>query len=348
MRMLDLRRGLLISEWHQRDPLGRELRWRALRLVSLADRALGLQVVQFRVDAQSAQVRLEAPVETVNSDLALVQSNHRLAICQTATSGKRLAMASLAGLRADGRELPATSDEQLRRSWTWASSPGQSVTFWRIAALARGDEPCQDPGRLARTALNRARRVGWRGVLDRHAAAWQERWTASDLVVEGDEVAQQALRFAIYHLNSAANPDDEHVSIGARGLTGDAYLGHVFWDTEAYLLPFYTYTWPEAARALLLYRYHTLPAARAKAARMGYRGALYAWESADTGEETTPEMVIGPDGRPVPVLCGTLEQHISADIAYAVWQYWQATRDERFLLEAGARLPVEKGPLRGR
>ena len=69
----------------------------------------------------------------------------------------------------------------------------------------------------------------------------------------------------MYHLTSAANPEDERVSVGARGLTGDAYFGHVFWDTEIYLLPFYTAVWPEAARAMLMYRFHTLPAARAKA-----------------------------------------------------------------------------------
>ena len=83
--------------------------------------------------------------------------------------------------------------------------------------------------------------------------------------IEGDAASERALRFAIYHLNGAANPADERVSIGARALTGDAYLGHVFWDTEIYVLPFYVATWPEAARALLMYRYHTLPGARAKA-----------------------------------------------------------------------------------
>jgi hypothetical protein len=80
---------------------------------------------------------------------------------------------------------------------------------------------------------------------------------------------QEAVRFAVYHLTSAANPEDERVSVGARGLTGDAYFGHVFWDTEIYLLPFYVVVWPEAARALLMYRYHTLPGARAKADAMG-------------------------------------------------------------------------------
>src|SRR5262249_57219783 len=120
------------------------------------------------------------------------------------------------------------------------------------------------------------------------------------------------LRFAGYHLISAANPDDERISIGARALTGDAYLGHVFWDTEIFLLPFYTYTWPTAARTLLLYRFRTLEAARAKAAQMGCRGALYAWESADTGEEATPPYVRGPDGQVIPIRSGVAGQHISA------------------------------------
>ena len=91
----------------------------------------------------------------------------------------------------------------------------------------------------AAAALERSRKLGWRAILDAHEAAWNARWTASDVVIEGDEAIQKALRFAVYHLTSAANPEDEYVSIGARGLTGDAYFGHVFWDTEIYLLPFY-------------------------------------------------------------------------------------------------------------
>ena len=115
----------------------------------------------------------------------------------------------------------------------------------------------------------------------------------------------------------------------------------MFWDTEIYLLPFYTAVWPEAARALLMYRYHTLPGARAKADAMGYKGALYAWESADTGEETTPERVVGPGGELIDILTGRMEHHISADIAYAVWQYWRATGDDGFFLDAGAEILLE-------
>ena len=197
------------------------------------------------------------------------------------------------------------------------------------------------PHRKGPNALDRAKRAGWRDVLVQHEAAWAERWRLSDLGVVGDDAARQALRFAVYHLNGAANPNDERVSIGARALTGDAYLGHVFWDTETYVLPFYIATWPEAARTLLMYRYHTLPAARAKAVRMGWRGAMYAWESADTGEETTPDNVLNPRGETIRVLCGIQEQHITADIAYAVWQYWEATGDDRFMLDAGAEILLE-------
>jgi trehalose/maltose hydrolase-like predicted phosphorylase len=92
-----------------------------------------------------------------------------------------------------------------------------------------------------------------------------------------------------------------------------------------------------------MYRFHTLDGARAKAAGMGWRGALYAWESAATGAEMSPEQVIGPDRMVVAVLCGRQEQHISADVAYAVWQYWQATGDDDFLLQAGAEILLETG-----
>jgi trehalose/maltose hydrolase-like predicted phosphorylase len=244
-------------------------------------------------------------------------------------------------LQLDGRTLPPATLSPMRSSWVWQAVPGTIATLSRFAAFARSDSGAQELEGVVRSALDRARGSGWRALLEAHERAWAERWASSDIIVEGDEDAQKALRFAIYHLISAANPEDEHVSIGARALTGDSYLGHVFWDTEVYLLPFYILTWPEAARTLLMYRYHTLPGARAKAARMGYRGAMYAWESADTGEETTPENIIDLNGRPIAVLCGKQEQHISADVAWAVWQYWRATGDERFLIDAGAEILLE-------
>ncbi|MFY9642742.1 MAG: glycosyl hydrolase family 65 protein [Rhodomicrobium sp.] len=340
---LDLGRGALLSEWTLLKAPEVSMRLRTLRFVSMSERAIGMQLIQLEIEDGEAEIKLEASFEGLDTGLASKELDQDLGLWRTLHSGKGLAMAAASSLQLDGHDLPADALGELKSTWVWTSRPGQTVSFERSVAIVRSDSEAFDPGPHAREMLGAASRIGWRGVAAAHEAAWAIRWRRSDVQVEGDAEAQQALRFAIYHLNSAANPADERVSIGARALTGDDYHGHVFWDTEIFLLPFYTLTWPEAARALLMYRFHTLDGARAKAARMGWRGALYAWESADTGAETAPEQVIGPDRQIIPILCGTQEQHISADIAFAVWQYWQATADERFLREAGAEIILETG-----
>ena len=340
---LDVKRGALLAESRQLKASDVRIRLRTLRLVSLSERAIGLQLIQMEIEDGEVELTLEASFGGVNLGLICERLDHDLGVWRAHGSGKGLAMAAASSLQIDGQGLPPTALGPLKWSWSWKSRPGQVVCFERSVAVARSDTQGLDPGSGARDKLGVARDLGWRGVLAEHEAAWASRWQCSDVEVGGDAAAQQALRFAVYHLNGAANPADERVSIGARALTGDDYHGHVFWDTEIYLLPFYILTWPEAARALLMYRFRTLEGARAKAARMGWRGAFYAWESADTGAETSPEQVIGPDRQVIHILCGKQEQHISADVAYAVWQYWQATGDEGFLLDAGAEILFETG-----
>lgn len=198
---------------------------------------------------------------------------------------------------------------------------------------------------LALDAARRGAACRFAGLLEEHRRVWHAIWDRCDIVIEGDDFAQKAMRFAVFQMVQAAPRHTDRVSMGARGLSGEGYKGHVFWDTETFVVPFFTFTLPEIARNLLGYRYHTLPAARRNAASKGYRGAMFAWESADTGEETTP-----PWGDPDPVtgerrriLCGDLEHHITADVAYAVWQYCMATADEEFLLQKGAEILVETG-----
>jgi trehalose/maltose hydrolase-like predicted phosphorylase len=338
---LDMRRGTLRSEGRQLKAPDLGLRVHSCRFVSLSDRAIGLQLIRMEIEDGEIDVTLEASFEGTELGLITDWLGQDLGLWHTPHSGKHLAMATMAALQVDDRDIPPTAPGPLKSSWTWKSRPGQVVCFQRIVAIVRGDTKDRDPAKEARGKLNRAKDLGWLGVVEAHEAAWISRWRSSDVEVDGDAGAQLALRFALYHLNSAANPDDERVSIGARALTGDDYHGHVFWDTEIFLLPFYSLTWPQAARALLMYRFHTLEGARAKAAGMGWRGALYAWESADTGAEMTPEQVIGPDHQVIDVLCGKQEQHISADVAYAVWQYWQVTEDDSFLLNAGAEILIE-------
>ena len=338
---LDMRRGLVMTDWshYQTGVVGMHLS--TLRLVSLNERAVGLQVIRLGIDEGEADIALEAGFEGLDLGLVCTRVDDGVVEWRTHFSGKRLAMATALDFQLDGRSIPAESCGPLRYCWRWKTRPGQVAWLERIVSLVRSDNSASDPGPAAREKLETARQLGWRGVLKAHEKAWRERWEASDVAIEGDEAAQRALRFAIYHLISAASPNDDTVSVGARALTGDDYHGHVFWDTDIYLLPFYTWTWPEAARAALMYRFHTLNGAREKAAGMGWRGALYAWESTDTGLETTPAQVIGPDRRVIPVLCGTQEQHISADVAYAVWQYWQITGDDEFLQAAGAEILLD-------
>ena len=338
-RTLDMGRGVLLRAWRWRDKAGRVVRLRTLRFASLANRALAVQLARITVE-QPAVVCFEAWLASPAQRLLLERRDAELTVWRAAHAERRLALAHGMTVRLNGAALPGEPRGDEGRRWSWAATPGQPATFVRIVSMARGDV-AHDPGAPALVALHRARRSGPARLLAAHERAWAERRVASDVVVEGDNVAQRALRFAVYHLNSATNPDDERVSIGARALTGDAYLGHVFWDTEIFLLPFYTFTWPAAARALLMYRIHTLPAARAKATRLGYRGAVYAWESADSGDEATPPYVVTPDGQVVTIRCGTDEQHISADVAYAVWQYWQVTGDAVFLRDAGAEIVLE-------
>ncbi len=179
-------------------------------------------------------------------------------------------------------------------------------------------------------------------VIAAHVEAWRRRWSLAAIEVVGDEAAERALRFAAYHLVSAANPDDDgRASVGARALTGPAYRGHVFWDTDVFMLPFFIYTHPPSARALLGYRYRTLPAARERARGLGLRGALYPWESADRGDDVTPPAAVSASGEVLPVYSGLEEHHISADVAYAAWHYFEATGDDDFLVEEGAEMLVE-------
>ncbi len=183
--------------------------------------------------------------------------------------------------------------------------------------------------------------LSYEALLTAHEAAWARYWAASDVIIEGDDTAQQAVRYNLFQLLIAAPRDDDRVSIPGRTLSGFGYRGHVFWDTDIFMLPFFTFTQPKLARNLLMYRYHTLPAARRKARANGYEGAQYAWESATTGDETTPRWVPGPTGELVRIWTGDIQFHISADVAYAVWQYWQATGDDEFMRNYGAEIILD-------
>lgn len=172
-----------------------------------------------------------------------------------------------------------------------------------------------------------------------HKKAWEEKWETCQVEVDDDEV-RNAVRFVIYHLLIAA-PRGLDASIGAKALCSEWYGGHVFWDTEIYMLPFFLHTEPDTARSLLMYRYRRIGKAREKARGHGYDGAFWPWESALTGEDETPREWVDVDGKVVPVHHAEREIHICGDIVYAVWRYYLATGDLDFMLNAGLEIVFE-------
>ena len=222
------------------------------------------------------------------------------------------------------------------------AAPGQTVVVEKAVVVYTSRDV--DAGRVVDCAVQGVRNTpGWAPALEANRQAWDAEWARADVLIEGDDEAQLAIRFNLYPLLIAAPRHDDRVNIGAKSLSGFGYRGHAFWDTEIFMLPLFTFTAPHVARNLLNYRYRHLPAARAKAAASGAEGALFPWESADTGEEVTPTWLPDPNDktRLVRIWTGDLAIHISADVAYAAHQYWQVTGDDAWFVEKGAELILD-------
>ncbi|EPS3571159.1 glycoside hydrolase family 65 protein [Listeria monocytogenes] len=173
---------------------------------------------------------------------------------------------------------------------------------------------------------------------------WADFWEHAGVRVKSTNAFDQfALDFACYHLEIMTPKEDSRCSVGAKGLTGEGYKGHVFWDTEIFIMPFFLYNQPEIAKQLLQYRYLHLKEAKEKAVKNGYNGALYPWESAFSGEEETPEFaaINIRTGTRQKVASAISEHHLVADIAYAVCEYEAATGDAQFMADCGAELLLE-------
>ena len=352
-RTLDMRRGLLLREGVGVGPAGHKTLLRTMHLASLANRHLLLEAVEILPQNYSGTVEVHAILSgNVKSGSGAShwagfephETNNGPMLVGTTRAGMRLALASRT-TAADPGSIEMRCAREIGGTWVserctlHARLAEASVLHRTVGLFTSRDEG--DPVARAYALEQEAERKPFEALLREHEEAWAERWRHADIEIDGAPRIERALRFALYHLIATVNPDDPRCSIGARALAGEAYRGHVFWDTEIFMLPFYAHCYPEAARTLLLYRHLTIDGARRKAKKLGYEGALYAWESADTGDETTPEVVVSPFGRVMQVLSGREEQHISADVAYAVCAYVRATGDLGFLREEGTEILVE-------
>lgn len=345
-RRLDLRLNIVSRDIRWRSPKGHTLDFHFERFTSLADRhvlAIRCQITSIDFEGDiSVEAGFDAKPNTqgVQHWRTINQGGIDRIIWlqnQTLHSGIQLGMA--AKLVVEGDETATIRIDNVTVSPTLTTNfqffLGKTVTVEKIVTLFTSRD-VEIP--IAAAIQRLADEPRYSTLLAAHIAAWERVWQDSDIIIEGDRQAQLSVRYNLFQLLAVAPRHDNRVSIPPKTLSGFAYRGHIFWDTEIFILPFLTFTQPALARNLLAYRYNCLSAARRKAQEAGYQGAMFAWESASTGDEVTPRWVPDPNGNLVRIWCGDIEVHITVDVAYAVWHYWQTTKDDEWMRDYGAEI----------
>ncbi len=234
-----------------------------------------------------------------------------------------------------------TEDRHNLREFTFQLRAGDCFTVEQIMVVCHSNDVA-GPRATALTEVETALDAGFDALFEAHQAEWEKIWAVSDIQIEGNLEAQTLTRFNLYQA-TIATPAHAKLPIGARGLSCQVYQGAAFWDQETFNLPMYLYTRPDVARKLLEYRYDTLPGARKKAKDLGYYGAFYAWTSGKTGEELFPDYFFTNvlTGRKIHNHFNSWQIHISPDIVYALWLYYEASGDWGFILDYGAEIAFE-------
>lgn len=368
-RVLNLRTGELTREVTWISPEGKKISFCFERVVSLEREHVIAARLTMKSDS-SFELKLESGI---NGRVTNTGSQHCLEgerrmyggkclemIGKTNQSGVTYALHTVHRIEKNGAEwktdfLPVIDRRYISCRYIGHVQAGETVVLEKISAIHTSrdlrydglgeEETLVRLKKESKEECMEAADLGYETIAGESAAAWEKFWNRADIIVDTERAFDQlAVRFASYHLNIMMKKDDSRVGIGAKGMTGEGYKGHSFWDTEIFIFPYFLMTNPKAARTLLEYRYKNLYGARKKAAEYGMDGAMYPWESAwiDDGEVTplwgTADVVTGET---LPILTGIIEVHISADIAYAVDQYYKATGDEDFMDRYGYEIILD-------
>jgi trehalose/maltose hydrolase-like predicted phosphorylase len=363
VRSLDMRQGIVHREVEWEGGEGRRTRLTFERLVSVVD----LHEAALRVTVEPLNYAGEIVIrsglngQVTNSgvqhyregEMRLFPGARMAFTTETQESAIAISVAathvfSVNGAPRTAREKVETSRRQISLASRHDVRKGETLEIVKHVAICTArdpDAPAEGASVTERAIAELERGVakGYERLRREHVERWAGIWETMDVSIDGPDFDQLALRFAQFHIYQMTPLHDARLSIAAKGLSGEGYKGHVFWDTEIFILPLFTFTLPEVARRLLSYRLHTLEGARRKAKENGFPGAMFAWESAATGDEVTPKMGMVDilTGAPIRILSGDIEQHISADVVFAIWQYLQVTGDESFLFEAGLEILIE-------
>ncbi|MFI9757209.1 glycoside hydrolase family 65 protein [Streptomyces sp. NPDC051963] len=354
-QLLDLESGLMERRTRYSLAQGRSLFVRQQRFVHMADPHLAVLRTEFTAEGFTGGLDVEAALDggVTNGGIARyrdLDGHHLTHIqsggstpdtvwlrCRTRTSDIRIGMASR--LTADARVTPRLEVTRAVQRLRLDLTPGRTVTVDKTVALHTSrDRAISDP---LDAAVDRvAAASDFDDLLKAHRTAWDQLWRRAQLDVPGG--AGRILRLHLFHVLQTLSPHTADLDVGvpARGLHGEAYRGHVFWD-ELFVLPYLNLHFPEVSRALLHYRHRRLDQARAAARAVGRRGALFPWQSGSDGREETQELHLNPrSGRWLPDH-SRLQHHVGSAIAYNVWQYCEASGDDEFLHTKGAEMLLQ-------
>ncbi|MDS1113586.1 trehalose-phosphatase [Gordonia westfalica] len=361
---LDLRRAVLIRDVRFRDPQGRTTRLRQRRFVSMDMPHVCALETTIHAEDWSGRVELSSVLDgdvantgvdryrelagrhlTAHETTATAPDSVLLRV-QTNQSRIEVALAARTTVWRGNEQVPAhrdlVSDQgRIGHLLTVDVAAREELVVEKVVMLYTSrDRSISEPGLAAADGLARLGR--FHGLLADHARAWVRLWDLCRIDLDGHPVAQRAIRFHMLHMLQVVshNTVDTDVGIPARGLHGEAYRGHIFWD-EMYVLPVVTPRLPRLAEALLRYRFRRLDEARIAAREAGHRGAMFPWQSGSDGREESQKLHLNPrSGRwnPDP---SARQHHVGLAVAYNVWQYFQITHDLDFLIGAGAEMLVE-------
>jgi kojibiose phosphorylase len=256
-----------------------------------------------------------------------------------------ISIAVVEGIRLEGKTpekvWTSTEGRSISRSFRFRMAAGEEVVFEKVVGITHSNE-VEEPLKTAREEVSDALEQGYEALWKAHSKPWEAFWEGADLQIEGDLEAQVLARFNLYQ-SYIATPTHANLPVGARGLSCQVYQGAAFWDQETYNLPMFAFTHQEIAHRLVAYRYDTLDGARRKARKLGYYGAFYAWTSGKTGDELFPDFFFTDvlTGRPIRNHFNCWQIHISPDVVYGIWLYYQASGDWEFMLEQGAEVLFE-------
>lgn len=356
-RQLDFANGELTRSVTWRSPDGACFRIDSRRFVSLDQ--LPLTAMQFSITPldDAAKISLGTGIDATQTNSGRqhldeisvrVFDPHSLqGVYETQDGAAEIVISAWCHLSQKSESSFSAKNRRLTSHHSLTVPQGETVTLEKLVWVAHRRDKALSSETFARNALGELKACADRGysaLLDTSARAWKARWNSCRVEVMAEAYQDQiALDYAVWHLTAMTPAHDERVSIAAKGLTGEGYKGHVFWDTEIFLLPFHLFTQPQTARSLLRYRWLNLAGAREKARRNGWPGALFPWESAASGREETPEFaaINIRTGLRQKVASALAEHHIVADIAWAVVAYWQATGDDAFMRNEGLTLLTE-------